>query len=386
MSVARVLARREDPKGPPRRVVRRIGVAAVLRVLPPESRPARSQGSWVRTVEAHPDVALLRADARRNLRMLVWELARWADWDTETSRPTWQRLRSAAGLSRSTVAKWLAWLRERELLAIVEHGSTPHFRAGVLDNGTEGNLASVYLLCEPCGDEPARNAEEHPHQIFPVHETRTPSWKPSIPTRQITRARASIAPPQSGGAAKSGPDIPPGEIGDTPMQSHDHKNATREGEAKVANRWPMWRPAGTRTERLALCERLREESPPLRAAGSARRLRHLLRPWLLAGWSSRGLLYAIDHTPDGALWPYAWRSVRELRNPAGWLRHRLRAWRDSNQLPLPDPYRTTGDEPDRAYSAATLRPSAQVAAPERVRSVTAAIRAQLRASRRWHNS
>ena len=318
--------------------------------------------------------------------MLVWELARWADWDTETTRPTWQRLRSAAGLSRSTVAKWLAWLRERELLAIVEHGSTPHFRAGVLDGGTEGNLASVYLLCEPCGDEPARNAEEHPHLISPVHETRTPSWKPPIPTRQITRARASADPPQSGEPAKSKPDRPPGGMNGTCMRSGDYKSATRAGGAEVANWWPAWRPARTRAERLALCERLREESPPLRAAGSARRLRHLLRPWLLAGWSSRGLLYAIDHTPDGALWPYAWRSVRELRNPAGWLLHRLRAWLDSSQLPLPDPYRTTGNEPHRGCSAATLRPSAQVAAPERVRSVTAAIRAQLIASRRWRNS
>jgi hypothetical protein len=148
----------------------------------------------------------------------------------------------------------------------------------------------------------------------------------------------------------------------------------------------LWRSARTRDERLALCERLRAESPPVRAAGSARRLRHLLRPWLLAGWSARGLLYAVDHTPDGAPWRFAWRSVRELRNPAGWLLHRLRAWRDPHQRPLPDPYAAPASPPARAGTPEPGPPPAAgpPARPEHVHAVAAALRARLRVRHRRH--
>lgn len=385
MSVARLLSHRENPDKLGRRVGERGSITAVLRVLPAGSRPARSQGSWVRAVETHPDVALLRADAKRNLHALVWELARWADWETLTSRPTWERLGRSAGLSRSTVAKWLAWLRERDLLAIVEHGTTPLLRPGVLYNGTEGNLASVYVLCEPSGrDEPSRNTEDRLDEIFLVHENQTPSQKPSITTRQIAPARANPSRPQSGRGTTAASRIPPNDK-DYGPQPHNHKDATKRepAGAKIASPWPLWRPTRTRTERLALCERLHEESPPLHAAGSVRRLCHLLRPWLLAGWSARSLLYAIDHTPDQAPWPYAWRSVRELRNPAGWLLHRLSAWRDRDGQVLSDPYATEMSCSTERIVTVHHSPVASncPAQPTHVRAVAARLRAQLRECR-----
>jgi hypothetical protein len=55
-------------------------------------RPA----AWVRTVQADPAVAQLRADAARSLLAVVWALATAARADA-TSAPTWPGSSSAPG-------------------------------------------------------------------------------------------------------------------------------------------------------------------------------------------------------------------------------------------------------------------------------------------------
>src|SRR5664280_3512836 len=83
--------------------------------------------------------------ADRRGRALVWLLARWADWRTPLlTRPTWAVLMAGTSRRRSWLAARLAWLRERGLLAVVEHGSTPATRAAPLA-GLAGNRAAVYL-------------------------------------------------------------------------------------------------------------------------------------------------------------------------------------------------------------------------------------------------
>ena len=96
---------------------------------------------------------------------VAWVLARFADWRALTSRPTWQRLMDTAGMSRSTVAKYLRLLRDAGLLGVVESGTTPQFRSFV--HADDGNRASVYVLCIPAHAP-----------ISPVEETRTPSRSP----------------------------------------------------------------------------------------------------------------------------------------------------------------------------------------------------------------
>ena len=94
---------------------------------------------------------------------VAWVVARHADWQSLTSRPTWQRLMDIAGLRRSTVAKYLRLLRDAGLLGLVETGTTPQFRSFL--HRLEGNRAAVYVLCVPA---PASSVEE----------TRTPSRSP----------------------------------------------------------------------------------------------------------------------------------------------------------------------------------------------------------------
>ena len=104
-----------------------------------------------------------------------------------------------------------------------------------------------------------------------------------------------------------------------------------------ATRWPRNLPARTKRDRLALCDRLRHDAPPLAWVGSARRLRWLLHDFLTAGWTAEDLLHAIDHHPHTGGYAYATAAPGTpggLRNPAGWLIHRLKPWRHPDGTPL----------------------------------------------------
>ena len=161
---------------------------------PPGSVRASGQARWIRAVEAHPDFASLRADALSNLLAIAWVLARSADWTSLTTRPTWPRVMRTAGIRRSTLAKDLRLLRDAGLLGVVETGSTPLFRPGVLHGLPrvgEGNRAAEYVLCVPCppdSQDPCRAA---------VDETRTPSsFRKEAELRAPTRARR-LPPPRT---------------------------------------------------------------------------------------------------------------------------------------------------------------------------------------------
>jgi len=69
--------------------------------------------------------------------------------------------------------------------------------------------------------------------------------------------------------------------------------------------------------------------PALRGL-SARHLRHLLRPWLDAGWTPADVLHALDHTPADAA--HTW--TTDVRSPRGWLAFRLGMWTDAQGRPL----------------------------------------------------
>lgn len=249
--------RRRDQRQPaappsPRLVAARHGCAVV-------SAPA-----WLRQVEAHPDTADLRADSLTTLRAVAWSLAVRARGDA-TSAPTWAALMERTGRSRATVARWLAWLRERGLLVVVETGST---------QGDSGPRCAVYAL-----------TRRVPRTLVaPVDEDETPPCAPSGSTQDAGARGATSA------AA-----APPG--------------------------WSRTRPATTRQERLALVERLRSTVPALRAA-SPRALRSVLRSQLQDGWTVADLVAALDRVPDGTRWTYE----APPRDPVAWLRWRLRPW------------------------------------------------------------
>ncbi len=219
------------------------------------------------------------------------------------------------GLSRASVARWLAWLRHRGLLGVVESGTTPRFAPMALAQDA-GNRAALYVLCVP---EPGAAAA--PEDVTEaalgssVEESETPTFLLlSSKKDPYPGARASLASVSTAG----------------PLRGREERSDERGRPT-----WPRTTVARSRADRLALVERLRSSAPALRPL-SGPALRSLLRPWLERpelGWTVAWLLHAIDATPAGEV--RTWTS--DVRAPAGWLRFRLSAWLDEHGQPLPSP-------------------------------------------------
>jgi len=104
-----------------------------------------------------------------------------------------------------------------------------------------------------------------------------------------------------------------------------------------ATRWARHLPTRTRADQLALADRLRQDAPPLTWVGTSKRLRWLLRGFLEAGWTAGDLLHALDTHPDTGPYAYATSAPGTpggLRNPAGWVLHRLKPWRHPDGTPV----------------------------------------------------
>ena len=104
-----------------------------------------------------------------------------------------------------------------------------------------------------------------------------------------------------------------------------------------ATRWARHLPAGTAADRLALADRLRHDCPAFVWVGTSRRLRWLLRDFLTAGWTAADVLHALDTHPDTGPYAYATSAPGTpggLRNPPGWVLHRLKPWRAADGTPV----------------------------------------------------
>lgn len=105
--------------------------------------------------------------------------------------------------------------------------------------------------------------------------------------------------------------------------------------------WPRRAPAHTRTQRLRLIHRLRATAPSLKRVGSPLLLRHLLRPWLLAGWTVDDVLIALDEHPHTGARPHSplasapGSGPGAIHHPPGWLLARMRDWTHPDGTPLP---------------------------------------------------
>ena len=316
---------------------------AAAAVVPAGAVVAGSQGAFLRAVDEHPDVVLLRVDALGHVRAVAWVLASTASWSTLTTRPTWPVLIERTGLSRASVARWLRWLRQRDLLAIVESGTTPRFAPMALA-ANAANRAALYVLCVPAppaaavedlelGDESAVvESSLGVASSVPVEESETP-------TQLLLRSGRN---PYAGAR-----EVLEASVG-TSLVADQERSDERRGP-----RWPRSAVAGSRADRLALVEALQASAPALRPA-SARALRSELRPWLERpelGWTVRWLLHALDHTPDGRPHPY----TAAVRVPVRWLAHRMSLWLDDHGRPLPAPgVQHNADRAQRAETAAAV--------------------------------
>ncbi|MFE3454953.1 hypothetical protein ACFXJ8_39125, partial [Nonomuraea sp. NPDC059194] len=294
---------------------------AIFGAVPEGSRRARSQVAWRRAVQEHPDAAVLRTDAYDNLSAVVWLLMRHADWSTMTTRPTWAVLMERTRLSKSSVAKWLAWLRERGLLGTVVSGSTVRYRKGTacgsINDGL-GNIAAEYVLAIPTTLDPAPNdapSAAQPAPATPAEPVEVVGQPAALALVDITRTPSEF--PSGGG------ELSPRRRAREATGPVDHGLAAATRAAKQHSKI-------IKDRALVVAEDVRARSLDLRRL-SAKHVRHLITEFVLAGWTAADVVHAIDHTPDGQPRPFA----GSAKHPAGWFRHRLAAWRDADSTPIP---------------------------------------------------
>ena len=381
--------------------------------VPAGYRPAGNLSHWLGAVT---DAAYAghRSDAAERRVALAWVLAKHTDWSTCTSRCGWALLADRGGVSHRTVARFLAWLRQERLLAVVSTGRTGVLvRPMALTSPTAGpptgggpaavaaavNEAAVYVLIEPIppsrppqppdpglvGLDPRYWAGEldvddlgravdtrrqGPLTVADLHEAGQPVDETGIPyrsplvTSHHARARAS---PRAYSCCRRpvntplrvdqrAPRSPSKDRTRANRQVTTDSDRARKGTGNLpdqhapavcdrchATRWARHLPARTAADRLALADRLRHDSPAFVWVGTNRRVRWLLRDFLTAGWTAEDVLHALDTHPDTGPYAYATSAPGTrggVRNPAGWVLHRLRAWRGPDGTPVA-PFSTT---------------------------------------------
>jgi len=409
----------------------------VQRAVPPGHRVAVDLRHWLAAVR---EAALtdFRTDAADRRICLAAVLARHTDWPTATARTGWGLLADRGCVSRSTVARFLAWLRARDLLGVVSTGrlgsltrpmaltgpaapTTPPpttggpAPAGVGEAGAgpgtgsgewEGNEAAVYVLVEPI---PAPRPVQEPdpgllaldprytagllgvdhhgravdltrlgplaadqlhdpalaglrrqqqtravRQHGAVERTDTPKMSREAGTQSAREHACSrchrppAGPLRGGNNATSWPHLPePGQptprpvppVGQTTPPPPDRRSQPV-GPCPCRGQWSRDAPARTRRDRLHLTDRLLAIAPDLTGIGSARLLRHLLRPWLEAGWTINDVFLAIENHPTTGLRPHSptitTTGPGAVRHPAGWLLARMRDWTQPDGTPPPN--------------------------------------------------
>ncbi|GAA3448141.1 hypothetical protein Pve01_63930 [Planomonospora venezuelensis] len=298
---------------------------------------------WIRAAELVPDFERHRADWRRNLLRVVWQLAAHAGSDMVTDPglgATWELLAAKAGVSRRTFADRLRWLRTHGLLFTLVTGSTPALRAscwgGRVDDGL-GNIAAEYALTVPRELLDTMDFEDLDRLIPPTRAPAEENWRDvpwpaeTLPVDE-TRTPKGFIPPLVKEVN------PPVHTREAPFP------------AKPGRTWPSTVTPGNKSEMLQACERLRDDDMLLRKV-PARQLRWLLRSLFVAGATAGDVRHALHFHPDGTLWP-----VGTPRRPVSWIRWRLGAWIDYDtgalRAALPSQRRAEADLRRRREQAA----------------------------------
>jgi hypothetical protein len=313
----------------------------VARVVPAGSRRIRSQREALRGGLACPDLAGVRRDFRDHLTDF-WRIhVNHASWGGEgrpprgTTEPTRARVCELAGrpgpdgqwrpMSVSTYKRCARWWKARGYIAVVRQGWTPMLGPGVLTSPDDRNERQALVLCLPRRSKPAAPP---PAPAQPVIGPLSGSRREPDKAPRAREAKPQVKPgkPENPGKARAPRGLP---------------LLPRRGGA------PLAAVPQNRSEALAAARAMQEHARLLRRI-SAEHLRHLARPFWLAGWLPRDVLHAIDHEPGGRQHGY----TAQVRSPAAWIRARLAAWLGPDGTPLPSPAQQRAAAAARARAAA----------------------------------
>lgn len=270
-------------------------------------------------------LALCTRSKQRRLERFYRALQQLSHWASKTVRCLWggraaayQEADATPGLAewlrigRRTVGRYLRQLQDWGYLAVVATGRrAEHCPRDVDGNIQETNEAPVYAFTLP-----SPTVEQQPAPAL-VDEVGTPPLVEGTSLKNLkflthTRTRendhGSAADSFSGGAVNG-----PAPTAQVPWRPH-----------------PLWPGDATprlKTERRAAGAEIARLSFPLRAM-SGNDIASVCREYFLAGWTVSDVLHALDHRPDGSLWPHDGAPVtKDAWRLRGWLQHRLHAWK-----------------------------------------------------------
>jgi hypothetical protein len=261
------------------------GRAEIARAVPGASRRLRGrriEKTYLDALTVQPQLLQLRADARANTLEVAKQLARHASYQDGTTRPTRARICQLARLCESA---WKAARRRLEtwgFLGTVTQGTTPEFSPMALADPDGPNTAAVYVICIP-------RAVPSPQVTT---RTRPPTPSSLLEGFRAPRARRRNPPkPEGPACGRAHPEA--AAPGAATAMAGVLRQAAGQG---ITEGWCAW----------------------------------LARPFAAAGWSTRDVLWAIDHEPAGP----QHRLSAKVRHPVGWLRWRLGQWLDTGSVAL----------------------------------------------------
>ncbi|UYG18311.1 hypothetical protein BRM3_14895 (plasmid) [Brachybacterium huguangmaarense] len=283
-----------------------------------DAQRASTPQSWVSTVMDHPEVATARRDVRASIERLATLLAGASERGSLlVRRLTWDRLAELLECTTRTVARLLSRLHSCRLLGRVAPGRSAQY-APLDESGERHAESAVYVLAVPsAGDVHAVDSGDE--SVTPPHppvSSNTPSRASAMGAHEAASLAAMEEARQSG-RRLSGP----------------ADRRLIEG-LPASHRSPFWdvhRVPATRVEMLAAAAEMRRRSLPLRRA-SLRAIRAAARDFWVSGWSVADVLAALDHRPDGSLWPHS--GAHGVRSVRAWTCYRLRRWRDRQGQPI----------------------------------------------------
>ena len=239
------------------------------------------------------DTELWRLDKRVRWTRMLRRLMCSMDWTTGlVCGVTLAQLAEVGGCSQRTVSRLLAWAQDVNLLVVVEVGAAATFL------GTASNRAPAYVFVAPPAppaEEPATSEDQSSN-----HAMTTDSDQLKVPVDENGN-------------------LPHSYTGNKPLTNGRRLNHPTQPQIN----WPLWQIPTTPAERSAAVTTLLAKIGLDGRTVPVWRARALFHPWWTAGACVIGLLYAIDHHPDGTLRGNA---LRGAADPLRVLGHRLRPW------------------------------------------------------------
>jgi hypothetical protein len=255
------------------------------------------QVAALRRIEELVDAELWRADKRTRWIRMLRRLMCSMDWTTGlVCGVTLAQLAEVGDCSPRTVSRLIAWAQDVDLLVVVEVGATAAFL------GTDRNRAPAYVLVAPPtppAQKPRYSDDDHHHH-----------------TVQPTQVASSA---QLNGPVEENGNLPHSYVGSKPLSNSKRLDQHPTPHTK----WPAWRIPSTPTERSAAVTALLARIGLGHDRVPFWRARALLYQWWAEGACLAGLLWAVDHYPDGTARGDA---LRGATDPLRVLGHRLRPW------------------------------------------------------------